>query len=71
MPRGRPRRHTQSASVRLEMLVTPDEREELKTLAKQHGLSMSGLLREALEVVAEYRDRTVFGGGRGNFLRCP
>jgi hypothetical protein len=53
------------------MLVTPDEREELKTLAKQHGLSMSGLLREALEVVAEYRDRTLFGGGRGNFLRCP
>jgi hypothetical protein len=58
----RPRRiDSASSTERLTIRLTPDERRDLETVARENGTSLAETLREAVnEYVADYRERAVF-----------
>lgn len=66
MKRGRPSRVAQEPSLcRLEMRLTLNERVALLEVARETNLSVSAVLREAVnEFVGDYRERAVFDSAK-------
>lgn len=60
--RGRPRRvEGERASERIWALLTPNERASLVAAAKENGITISQLIRDAVnDYVADYGERPVF-----------
>jgi len=57
----RPRVPGHASCVRLSVRLTPDERRDLESVARDNQTSLTDVLREAVnEYVADYRDRAVF-----------
>jgi hypothetical protein len=60
-PRGRPVIYDEPATERMWLRVTPAAYLELKLVARENGLSLAGLLRDAVNVyVGDYAERHPF-----------
>jgi hypothetical protein len=58
---GRPPRASVPSSIRVEFVVTPDEKESMRQVAKQNSLRLSTMIREAVNsFVADCGERVVF-----------
>jgi len=57
-PTGRPRIYDEPATERIYLLATPAQRLELRRIASDNGVSLAGLLRDAVtEYAAAYREQ--------------
>lgn len=58
----RPPRSGEAATVLTVIRMTPTERRDLETVARENRTTIGGVLRDAAnEYVADYRERPVFG----------
>jgi predicted transcriptional regulator len=57
----RPARFGEPASASIRVRVTPDQKRDLRRVARENRTDMAGVIREAVNTyVADYRDRDVF-----------
>jgi hypothetical protein len=60
-PTGRPPLYDVPASVRVTFSLTPAQRLDLKRVASDNGVGISGIIRDAVnEYVSDYGERRVF-----------
>ncbi len=60
---GRPPRSGVRATERIEIVVTPEEKDHLRRVADEEGKPLASVIRDAVnEFVADYGEKQVFGG---------